>query len=74
MAKHKYHCTYCNFKTTDLDEYGTHEQACLEAREEDEKNLLGDEYYDLETLREDARIPEELVDLLRTIILELRSK
>ena len=74
MSKHKYHCLHCSFKTNNVDEYTEHAQTCAKEKEEKEQDILGDYYWKLDMLRDDARVPSELIDLLYDMALELRSK
>lgn len=74
MSKYKYHCSYCDFRTNDLTALSQHEAICQQEQQQEDEDLLCAESFTLATLREDARLPEELIDLLRDLILEVRRK
>lgn len=74
MSKYKYHCGYCDFRTNDLMAFSQHEAICQQEQQQEDEDLLCAESFTLATLREDARLPEELIDLLRDLILEVRRK
>lgn len=54
--------------------FSQHEAICQQEQQQEDEDLLCAESFTLATLREDARLPEELIDLLRDLILEVRRK
>lgn len=74
MTKHTYFCENCGFKTDSAEAISNHYGPCADRTREQEHDLLGDWYWKLDMLREDARVPSELLELLYDMGLAIRRK